>query len=281
MEYVELNDGTKIPILGLGTFRIEPDDAENAVCNALQMGYRLIDTANIYQNEKAVGRGIKKSGVKREDIYLTSKIFPCNFKDAANAIDSTLIRLDTDYLDLLLIHQPYGNIKAAWKDFEVAVKAGKVRSIGVSNFTEKDMEELLSYAEIRPVLNQIECHPYCVQDYIRERYKDIKVEAWYPLGSADKNLFAEPIFAKLAQKYEKSVVQIILRWHVQMGNIVIPGSKNIDHIRSNAEIFDFELSDDEMKEICALDKNKKMLRVPKFFGSLIFTNLRPNYDKQK
>lgn len=259
MEYIKLNDGNQIPALGIGTFMLQPDQAEASVLAALACGYRHIDTANAYMNERACGRAMKKSGVPREEIFLTTKLFPCSYKEADQAIDATLKRLDVDYIDLMLLHQPYGDVKNAWQALERAVKAGKVRSIGVSNFEPKDMKKLLSYAVIRPALLQCECHPYHAMDDVR---KDIPIEAWYPLGHGDAGLLNEPVFTELAEKYGKSNVQIVLRWHLQKGNIVIPGSKDPDHIRSNIDIFDFALTDEEMAKIGALDGRKKYFKMP-------------------
>jgi len=283
MKYFELNNGDKIPSIGIGTFTFKPDEAEEAVYEALLNGYRLIDTANGYMNEKAVGRAIKKSGVPREEIFLTSKLMPAVYKKADENIDATLTRLDVDYIDLMLLHQPYGAVENAWKQLEKAVEQGKIKAIGISNFDEKQISKLLSYASIKPAILQTECHPYFAEKEARSKYiKDgIRVEAWYPLGHGDSKLINESIFSKLAKKYGKSKVQIILRWHIQIGNIAIPGSKNPEHIQSNIDIFDFVLTDQEMKEIAKLDKNKRFYRMPNFLGAIIFPMVKLNYDSQK
>lgn len=258
MDYIKLNDGNKMPSLGLGTFLLKPKEAEESVYNALNSGYRLIDTANAYLNERAVGRGIKKSGIKREEIFLESKLWPTVY-EKETAIDEMLERLDTDYVDLLLLHQPAGNYLQGYKMMEKAVKEGKVKSIGVSNFEGKPLEEILENCEIKPAVIQVEAHPYYPQNELKKilNKHGIHIQAWYPLGHGDKSLLEESIFKKLGEKYGKTSAQIILRWHIQSGNIVIPGSKNPEHIKSNADIFDFELTSDEMKEIDKLDKNTR------------------------
>lgn len=255
MDYIKLNDGNKMPSLGLGTFLLSPKDAEEAVYNALKDGYRLIDTANAYMNERAVGRGIKKSGVARKDIFLESKLWPTVYTKET-AIDEILDRLGTDYVDLLLLHQPAGDYMAGYKMMEKAVKEGKVKSIGISNFEGGPLKKILENCEIKPSVIQVEAHPYYPQNELKKILdeNDIHIQAWYPLGHGDKALLEEPIFKELGEKYGKTPAQIILRWHVQSGNIVIPGSKNPEHIKDNADIFDFELTGDEMDKINKLDK---------------------------
>ena len=258
MEYIELNDGNKMPVLGLGTFMLSPEDAEKSVYNALKCGYRLIDTANAYLNERAVGRAIKKSGIPRKEIFLESKLWPTVYTNE-KAIDEMLERLDTDYVDLLLLHQPAGDYITAYKMMEEAVKLGKVKSIGLSNFEGEPLQKILEICEIKPAVIQVEAHPYYPQNELKnmiEKY-DIHIQAWYPLGHGDKSLLEEPIFKELGKKYQKSPAQIILRWHTEVGNIVIPGSKNKEHILDNANIFDFTLTDEEIEEINKLDKNKR------------------------
>ncbi len=283
MDMLKMNNGLEIPRFGLGVFRLSPEEAEKAVLFALQNGYRHIDTANFYLNEKAVGRAIRASGVPREEIFLTSKVFPGYYKKIPEVVEATLKRLGVDYLDLFLLHQPYGNIKRAWQDLEKEVEAGRIRSIGISNFTEKDTDKLLEYAKIKPVLNQVECHPYCIQDALRAHHEKhgILLEAWYPLGSMNKGLLAEPIWEEIGGKYGKSKIQIILRWHIQKGNVTIPGSRNPDHIKSNYDIFDFALSEEEMKRIDALNRNRKLLGIPRVLGKVFVPLVRMNFDKQK
>ncbi|HAY73631.1 MAG TPA: aldo/keto reductase [Ruminococcaceae bacterium] len=258
MEFAKLNNGIVMPMEGIGTFLLSPDEAENSVLYTLKNGGRLIDTANAYCNEKAVGRAMKKSGVERKDIFLETKLWPVFYEDS-DAVDRTLERLDTDYIDLLLIHQPAGNYVAGYRQMEKAYKEGKVRAIGLSNFNEEQVKEILDICEVKPTVLQTEVHPYYQLKELKKFLDsaDIKIQAWYPLGQGDSALLNEPLFKNLAEKYGKSTAQIILRWHIQDGNIVIPGSKNTDHIKDNFDIFDFELTDDEMKEIAALDRNAK------------------------
>lgn len=258
MELTTLNNGVVMPMEGIGTFLLTPDEAENSVYFTLKNGGRLIDTANAYCNEKAVGRAMKKSGVERENIFLETKLWPV-FYEQSDAVEKTLERLDTDYIDLLLIHQPAGNYIAGYRQMEKAYKAGKVRAIGLSNFDEEQIKEILDVCEIKPTVLQTEAHPYYQLNSFKKflEREDIKIQAWYPLGHGDSNLLNEPIFESLAKKYGKTNAQIILRWHIQSGNIVIPGSKNTEHIRDNFDIFDFNLTEDEMKKIAGLDRNAK------------------------
>ena len=256
MEYVTLNNGIKMPMAGIGTFLLTPDEAEASVLSALACGYRLIDTANAYVNEKAVGRAMKKSGVSREEIFLETKLWPA-FYEQPDAVEKTLERLDTDYIDLLLIHQPAGNYLAGYKLMEKAYKEGKVKAIGLSNFSQSQIREILDICEVKPVVLQTEVHPYYqekkLKDYLKK--EGIVIQAWYPLGHGDKALLEEPLFQELGKKYGKSSAQIILRWHIQAGNIVIPGSKSPAHIQDNFDLFDFSLTAWEMAQISIMDKN--------------------------
>ena len=258
MEYVTLNNGVKMPMAGIGTFLLTPDEAENSVAHALKDGYRLIDTANAYVNEKAVGRAMKKSGIDRSEIFLETKLWP-SFYEQDDAVEKTLERLDTDYIDLLLIHQPAGNYLAGYRQMEKAYKEGKVKAIGLSNFNTEQIQEILDKCEVKPAVLQTEVHPYDQEKDLKEflAKSDIVIQAWYPLGHGDAALLQEPVFAKLGEKYKKSPAQIILRWHIQDGNIVIPGSKNPDHIRDNSTAFDFAQTEDEIAQIGAMDKNKR------------------------
>ena len=255
MEYFKLNNGIEMPMAGIGVFMMTPDQAEAAVESALRSGIRLIDTANGYMNESGTGRGIQKSGVAREEIFLVTKLWPTVY-EKETAVDETLGRLGTGYIDLLLLHQPAGNWKAGYRAMEKAYKEGKVRAIGLSNFPEELIREVLEIAEIKPQIVQVEAHPYYPQNELKKLLRDtgMGMMAWYPLGHGDKNLVNEPVFTKLAEKYGKSNVQIILRWHVQSGNVIFPGSKNPDHIRDNLDIFDFELTDEDMAEIAKVNK---------------------------
>lgn len=280
-EFVKLNNGVEMPIAGIGTFMLSPDEAENSVISALQDGYRLIDTANAYVNEKAVGRAMKKSGIARENIFLETKLWP-SFYEQEDAVEKTLKRLNTDYIDLLLIHQPAGNYIAGYRLMEKAYKEGKVKAIGLSNFTMEQIQEILDVCEVNPAVLQTEVHPYFQEDELKEflAKEDIAIQAWYPLGHGDKALLEESVFTRLAEKYGKSNAQIILRWHIQAGNIVIPGSKNPDHIRANFELFDFALSDEEMSEIAALNKNKRYYTsTPEMLKA--YAEMVPSVDEQK
>ena len=282
MEYITLNNGTKAPLAGIGTFLMSPKDAEEAVYNALTNGYRLIDTANAYMNEKAVGRGMKRSGLKREDIYLVTKLWPSVYADADKAIDETLSRLGTDYVDLLFLHQPAGDYIGAYKAMERAVRAGKVKSLGLSNFPEEKIKEVVDACEIKPAFVQVEAHPYFPQDALKAYLAPMgaAIMAWYPLGHGDKSLVNEPVFTRLAEKYGKSNAQVILRWHTQLGHVVIPGSKNVQHIRDNINIFDFTLTDAELSEIATVNKGQRYYTASEeaLQGYLQFA---PNFDEQE
>ena len=256
MEYFTLNNGHKMPMAGIGVFLLKPEETELSVLSALADGIRLIDTANAYMNEKAVGRAMKKSGVAREDIFLVTKLWPTVYTDE-NAVDETLARLGTDYVDLLFLHQPAGDWRTGYKMMEKAYKEGKVKALGVSNFPIEWLKEIIETAEIKPQMVQVEAHPYFPQTELKKVLAEtgMGLMAWYPLGHGDKNLINEPVFTKLAEKYGKSNAQIILRWHVQSGNVIFPGSRNPAHIRDNFNIFDFSLTDEEMAEIARVDKN--------------------------
>lgn len=281
MEYVTLNNGVKMPMAGIGTFLVSPQEAEASVLSALHDGYCLIDTANAYVNEKAVGRAMKMSGLDRKEIFLETKIWPA-FYEQETAVEKTLKRLDTDYIDLLLIHQPSGNYVAGYKLMEKAYKEGKVRAIGLSNFTKEQIKEILAVCEIKPTVLQTEVHPYYQEKELKKFLAEngIYIQAWYPLGHGDAGLLHEPVFARLGEKYQKSAAQIILRWHIQDGNIVIPGSKNPEHIRDNFALFDFALEENEMAEIKALDKGKRYYTsTPELLAS--YATMVPPVDSQE
>ncbi|MBQ3286166.1 MAG: aldo/keto reductase [Ruminococcus sp.] len=258
MDYLTLNNGQKCPVTGIGTYLLAPSDAENIVREALKMGCRLIDTANVYVNERAVGRGMKDSGVKREDIFLSTKLWPTEYENP-DAVNETLARLGVEYVDLLYIHQPAGNWLAGYRQLEKAYKEGKAKAIGISNFEGKYIDELQNKWEIIPQFVQMEAHPYFTQKELRNTLDQygIRLMSWYPLGHGDKSLMEEPVFTALGKKYRKSPAQVILRWHTQMGFAVIPGSKNVNHIRDNLDILDFSLTDEEMAKIAKLDKGKR------------------------
>ncbi len=283
MKYFDLNNGIKMPMAGIGTYLLSPDDAENAVYEALKCGYRLIDTANAYMNERAVGRGIKKSGVERKDIFLVTKLWPTEYEDGDRAIDDTLARLGTDYIDLLFLHQPVGNYIEGYKALERAYKAGKIKAIGLSNFPEDRLQNLLANCTVIPQVVQVEAHPYYPQNELKQTLKKygMGLMAWYPLGHGDKSLIKQDVFARLSEKYGKTNAQIILRWHTQVGNIVIPGSKNPEHIKSNLDIFDFALTDGEIAEIAALDKGKRYYNMAIADEEKAFMNWQVDFNNQK
>ena len=264
--YITLNDGNKIPQFGLGVYQVpEGETTINSVKTALEMGVRHIDTAHAYQNERSVGRAVKESGIPRNEIWITTKLWPSEYGEGktSQAIDKMLKRLDTDYIDLLLLHQQFGDYIGAYKDMQKAFKDGRVKSIGLSNFESERLEEVLAMAEIPPSVLQVECHPYYQQNELKKRIEKYGtvIESWYPIGHGDKNLINEPLFTKLGQKYGKTNVQIILRWHIQEGTIVFPRSTNPVHIKENFEIFDFELTQDEMNEIRKLDSGKRFFNM--------------------
>lgn len=282
MEYLKLNNDVKMPVEGLGTFLMSPAEAEAASLAALEADYEHIDTANAYMNEKAVGRAIAKSGVARDKLFVSTKLWPSVYEAGDAAIEGTLNRLGLDYVDMLILHQPVGNYLAAWKTMEKAYKEGKVRALGLSNFPQEKIAEVIDHAEIKPQLVTVECHPYFAQSGLREHLSQygIVIEAWYPLGHGDKGLQEEPVFTKLAEKYGKTAAQVILRWHVQMGTSIIPGSKNPMHIADNADIFDFELTDEEMAEVAKLDGTKKYYEATEeaLAGYLA---IKPDFDAQE
>ena len=278
MEYFTLTTGAKMPMAGIGTFMISPAETEVAVESALRSGVRLIDTANAYMNESATGRGIRNSGVARDEIFLVSKLWPTVYAKET-AVDEMLTRLQTDYVDLLFLHQPTDNWREGYKNIEKAVKEGKVRAIGLSNFPEDLLEEAIEWAEIKPHVVQVEAHPYFPQTELKKilaKY-GMGIMAWSPLGHGDKNLINESVFTELAAKYGKSNAQIILRWHVQSGNVVFPGSRNPDHIRDNFDIFDFELTDEDMAQIATVDKNTRYYTAtPELLAQYAAMELQPD-----
>ena len=257
-----LTSSTEIPAMGYGVFQMTSAEVEKHLPEALAAGYTHIDTANAYFNEVAVGRAIKTAGVAREDLFVTTKLFPQSYpyEQCKVDIDATLERLDMDHVDLLLFHQPYGDYVAGWRAMEEAVRAGKVRAIGLSNFPIHKIDEILAVAEIKPAVLQVEINPYCNQHELKaalaERgLSDAVFEGWYPLGHGDAGLLAEPVFTELAQKYGKSPAQVILRWSFQEGNVTFPKTLNPAHMRDNIDIFDFELTEDEMARVNALPQH--------------------------
>lgn len=253
--YLTMNDGNQIPQFGLGVYQVPAGKAtEDAVIAALRLGIRHIDTAHAYQNEASVGKAVKASGINREKIFITSKLWPSEYglDKTPQAIDRMLKRLNLDYLDLLLLHQQVGDYLGAYQAMENAQKAGKVKSIGISNFDGERLDNLLANVAVKPAVAQVEMHPYYPETALRNKLAPFGtiLEAWYPLGHGDPTLINEPLFTELGDKYHKSNVQIILRWHLQMGNVVFPRTTNPDHMRDNFDIFDFKLTANEMKKNC-------------------------------
>ena len=261
MEHIKLNDGNEIPALGFGTFLIPADGSTaKAVKTALDLGIRHIDTAVAYFNEQEVGQAVADSDVEREDVWITSKLWLQDYayEDAKKAIDLSLEKLGTDYMDLYLLHQPYGKVTEGWKALEEAKEEGKIKSIGVSNMTPTLWNKWVSQFDSMPSVNQVEFNPYIQQKELSEILKplDVKIQAWGPLGRGNANLLNEPVIAEIAEKYGKNAGQVILRFENQEGIIVFPKSTNPERIKSNMEIFDFELTDDEMDKLRALDTGK-------------------------
>ena len=261
MEMVTLNDGNKIPAVGFGVFLIPNDGATyEAVTQALKAGYRHIDTAAAYFNEAEVGKAVKDSGISREEIFITSKLWlqDYGYEAAKKGLETSLEKLGLDYVDLYLLHQPYGDVAGAWKALEEAKAEGKIRSIGVSNMTPKIWKEFVPQFATMPAVNQVECNPFFQQKELRALLaeNDVKIEAYQPLGHGDETLLSHPDIVKLADKYGKNPGQIILRFEVQDGLIVLPKSTNPQRIAGNIDIFDFELSDGEMDSLRTLDTGK-------------------------
>ena len=267
---VQLNNGILMPQFGLGTF-LQPSDevCEQSCLTALKAGYRHIDTAHAYNDEAGVGRAVKESGIPREEIWITSKLWPNEYGEGKTAqdIDAMLERMQLDYIDLLYVHQPIGDFVGAWKDMEKAVAAGKVRALGISNFDANDevFNRIMEAATIKPAVLQIECHPYAQRIAVREKAKkhDIQVECWFPLGGAMSNgaLLKDPTIMEIAKAHGKTPAQVILRWHIQEGFSVIPSASNPDYIEENIQIFDFELTDEEMAQMRGLNKEQRFFNM--------------------
>lgn len=267
---VQLNNGILMPQFGLGTF-LQPSDSvcEQSCLTALKAGYRHIDTAHAYNDEAGVGRAVKESGIPREEIWITSKLWPTEYGEGKTlkAIDDMLKRMQLDYIDLLYVHQPVGDFVGAWRDMEKAVAMGKVRALGISNFDASDevFNKIMSESRVKPAVLQIECHPYAQRLAMREKVKPygIQVECWFPLGGAMSNgaLLRDPVICSIAEAHGKSAAQIILRWHIQEGFSVIPGASNPDYIQENIRIFDFELTDEEMARIRSLNREKRFFNM--------------------
>ena len=258
MNRMTLNNGIEMPLVGLGTYLLEPDDAQSAVTYALDNGYTLIDTANVYVNERAVGRGMRASSKARDEIFLETKLWP-SFFERPTAVDETLERLGTDYIDLMILHQPAGDTVAGYRILEKAYKEGKIRAIGLSNFDVAQTQRILDECKVVPTINQVECHPYFPQTELKALLAEhnIALQAWYPLGGrGNDSIMSESLVQELAEKHGKSPAQVLLRWHIQQGHIVIPGSKTPSRIAQNIDLFDFTLTDEDMAQIDSLDKGK-------------------------
>lgn len=258
MSNVTLSNGVEMPLLGLGTFQMGPTLAEAAVWAALTAGYRRVDTANSYLNERAVAGGMSASGVPRDDVFLSTKLWPTEYPDAAEAIDATLERLATDHVDLLYLHQPVGEVRTAWEAMEEAYAAGKVRALGLSNFSRGQVEEVLSYATVAPQVVTCESHPFAQREGFRRwlASRGIAMEAWFPLGHGSAELLREPTITDIAMAHGASPAQAILRWHVQRGVSVTPSTSKLEHIKENLRALSLELEEDEMAAIAALDRDE-------------------------
>lgn len=279
---LKLNNGLEMPQFGLGTYLLSNDVARKSALEAIKNGYRHIDAANMYRNEEGVGEAIKESGVPRDQIWITSKIWPGDYGEGKTmaAIDATLKRFQIDYIDLLYLHQAYGDIVGAWKDLEKAVAQGKVRSLGISNFDvdDKAFHTIVDSMKIKPVALQTECHPYAQRLDIRKKLEPyhIVLEAWYPLGHGDKGLLGDSVISKTAKAHNKTAAQVIIRWHIQEGHSVIPGSSNPAHIKENIEVFDFALNDEEMKAMRSLNKEKRFFDMKGFYDRMKSTEQNEN-----
>ena len=268
--YVQLNNGEWMPRFGIGTFNVPGDSVcADAVGYALKCGYRHIDTAHAYRVERGVGKAVEESGIPRSEIWITSKLWPSEYGEGKTmeAIDRMLERLQTDYIDLLYVHQPMGDYRGAWRDMEKAVRQGKVRSLGISNFDASDslFNDIMQFAEIKPAVMQIECHPYAQRKEWQEKTRkyNIQLECWFPLGGEMSNgaLFKDPTILAIAKAHGKTPAQIIIRWHLQEGFSVIPGATRHDYIKENISVFDFSLTDEEMQQMRNLNKEKRFFNM--------------------
>lgn len=260
MKNLVLNNGLEMPILGFGVFQISPDDCEQCVSDALEVGYRLIDTAAAYMNEAAVGRAIQKSDIAREDIFVTTKLWvqDTGYETTKQAFDKSLSRLQLDYLDLYLIHQPYGDVHGSWRAMEELYREGKVKAIGISNFQPDRVMDLIIHNEIVPAVNQIETHPFLQQVQTQEFLQEnqVQIESWGPFAEGRNNIFQNDLLASIGSTHNKSIAQVILRWLIQRDVVVIPKTVRKERMIENFSVFDFELSDADMARITELDTNE-------------------------
>ena len=263
MKYVTLNNGVKMPILGFGVFQIDDmKECEEAVYNALKAGYRLIDTAASYRNEEAVGRAIKRSGIPREEIFVTTKLWvsDVNYEKAKLAFETSLKKLDLEYIDLYLIHQPFNDVYGAWRAMTKLYKEGKIKAIGVSNFYPDRLVDFIMNNEVVPAVNQVETHPFNQQVKANEIMKEygVQIESWGPFAEGKNGIFTNEILSEIGKKYNKSVAQVILRWLIQRDVVVIPKSVRKERIEENFNVFDFELNSEDMGKISELDKKESL-----------------------
>lgn len=260
MEYVTLDNGVKMPQEGYGVFQIPPEECERCVSDALSVGYRLIDTASSYGNEEGVGAAVRKSGIPRKELFITTKLWvqDTSYEGAIRAAEASMKRMGVDYLDLYLIHQPFGDYYGAWRAMEEMYREGIIRAIGVCNFDEARLVDLCVNHEINPVVNQVEIHPFHQQRTAKE-YMDkyqVQIEAWAPFGEGRGGLFENPVLAEIGKKYGKTTAQVMLRWHLQRGVVVIPKSTHKERMKENFEVFDFTLAQEDMEAINGLDKGE-------------------------
>ncbi|WP_026858262.1 aldo/keto reductase [Jeotgalicoccus psychrophilus] len=257
MQHVKLNNGLEMPIEGYGVFQVKPDETERCVLDALETGYRSLDTAATYGNEEGVGNALKKSGIPREEIFLTSKLWVADqgYEKAKKAFEKTLNKLGTDYLDLYLIHQPLGDYYGSWRALEELYKDGKIKAIGLSNFDSTRLVDLIVNNEIVPAVNQIELHPFLQQKEAQKVMKEygVKVESWGPLAEAKHGILDDEMLNEIAAKHDKSVAQVILRWHLEQGIIIIPKSVRKERMAENLDVHDFSLDESDMEKIAELD----------------------------
>ena len=260
MNYVTLNNGVKMPQLGYGVYQVSKDECERCVLDALKVGYRHIDTAQSYFNEEEVGNAIEKSGVPRNEIFLTTKVWieHYGYEQTKASVYESMQKLKVNYIDLVLLHQPFADYYGAWRALEDMYADGKIRAIGISNFYSDRMVDLASFSRIKPMVNQVETHPFNQQIEAQEWMKKygVQIEAWAPFGEGRGGLFTNEAIAKIAAKYNKTVAQVILRWELQRGIVVIPKSVHIERMEQNLDVFDFELSDEDMQVMASLDKKQ-------------------------
>lgn len=279
MNYVTLENGVKMPQLGYGVYQVTKEECERCVLDALKVGYRLFDTAQSYFNEEEVGNAIVKSGVSREEIFLTSKVWidHYGYEECRKSVLESLRKLKTDYIDLMLLHQPFSDYYGAYRALEDLYDEGKIKAIGISNFYPDRMVDLASFTRIKPMINQIEIHPYHQQVFSKEWHDKygVQLEAWAPFGEGRKNMFELSELKEIGDKYRKTVAQVILRWHLQRGIVVIPKSTHLERMKENFNVFDFELAQEDMDVISKLDKNESSFfshqdpSIVEWFGKLI------------